>query len=105
MMRPMFENIDVIHFTQRARFLKVAEEYAIRLLRPRYSKEHAEAIARRLVSAYPDHSFVIDAEETADPNVRFETTAPTDEQRDLMDNLVPMLGQHTVLGRIEEIAP
>src|SRR5438132_678970 len=46
MMRPMFENIDVVHFTQRARFLKVAEEYAIRLLRPRHNKDHAEAIAR-----------------------------------------------------------
>ena len=105
MMRPMFENIDVVHFTQRARFLKVAEEYAIRLLRPRHNKDHAEAIARRLVSAYPDHSFVIDVEEAADPEVSLETTEPTDEQAELMDGLIPMLGRHTILGQLQEINP
>lgn len=110
MMRPMFESIDVVHFTQRARALKVAEDYAIRLLRPRYSRDEAERIGRRLVSAYSEHGFVIDAEETEDfggPELpaRIKTVAPTVEQARVMDSLVPSLGQKTILGRIQEITP
>ncbi len=103
MMRPMFENIDVVHFTQRARALKVAEECAIRLLRPRHSKEHAERIARRLVDKYPEHGFVIDVEETADPEMNLETKQPTDEQVNLMDSLVPLLGGVTIIGQLQEV--
>jgi len=108
MMRPMFENIDVVHFTQRARALKVTEDYAARLLRATYSRSEAETIARRLVSAYSEHGFVIDAEEAADfggPDVqaKIETESPTENQAELMDSLVPLLGQQTILGRLQEV--
>lgn len=108
MMRPMFENIDVVHFTQRARTLKVTEDYAIRLLRPAYSRDEAERIGRRLVSAYSDHGFIIDAEEASDfggPEVqaKIKTIAPTSDQAALMDSLMPLLGQQTILGRLQEV--
>lgn len=32
LLKPLFEKIDVIHYTQMSRILKVAEEYALRLL-------------------------------------------------------------------------
>lgn len=63
MTRPMFENIDIVHYTKMARALKVAEDYAVRLLRARYSLQEAERIARHLVQSYSEHGFVIDAEE------------------------------------------
>jgi hypothetical protein len=107
MMRPMFEKVDVVHYTQRARELKVAEEYAIRLLQPKYSKIVAENIARRLVEKYPEHEFVIDADETngSDPtdDLLLETEQPTDEQAKLMDGLVPHLGTMTLIGRLQEV--
>jgi len=64
MMRPLLEGIDTVHYTQMSRLLKVAEEYATRLLLPRHqSKEGAQEIARHLVESYPDHEFVIDIDE------------------------------------------
>lgn len=108
MMRPMFENIDVVRFTQRARDLKVAEDYAIRLLRRRYSLPQAELIGRRLVSAYPDHGFVIDIDETKDfcapqLGISLNVTEPTPDQNRLLDTLVPMLGDITIMGRLKEV--
>jgi GTP cyclohydrolase FolE2 len=48
-----------------SRALKVGEEYAIRLLmsNPDYPPDQAREVARALVEDYPDHGFVIDAEE------------------------------------------
>lgn len=63
MSRPMFENIDVVRYTQMSRLLKVAEEYAKRLLVKNYGHEHAERIATMLVENYPEHGFPIYADE------------------------------------------
>jgi Serine dehydrogenase proteinase len=104
-MRPLLENVDVVHYTQRARLLKVAEEYAIRLLRSEYPKETAENIARTLVEKYPQHDFVIDAEELIRIGLRKTYMEPSAEQLHLMDAMMPHLGQKTMLGRIEEAQP
>jgi hypothetical protein len=103
MMRPMLEKVDVVHYTQRARALKVAEEYAIRLLKPKYSKDDAERIARRLVEKYPEHEFVIDVEEMEDLGLK--TERPSNEQIDLMDEIVPFLGSMTAIGQLQEVKP
>ncbi|MFZ0667158.1 MAG: hypothetical protein WAM97_15510 [Acidimicrobiales bacterium] len=65
MARPLLEKIDTVHYTQQSRLLKVAEDYATRLLRPKYESEQADEIARRLVNHYPEHGFVIDRNEAA----------------------------------------
>lgn len=65
MMQPLLDKIDTVHYTQQSRRLKEAEDYAVRLLKPRYDSSRAEQIARRLVNEYPDHSFVIDRDEVA----------------------------------------
>lgn len=103
MMRPMFEKVDVVHYTQLARILKVAEEYAIRLLRPRYSKDEAERIARHLVERYPEHGFIIDAEEASNPELGLKTKEPSDEQARIMDRIIPFLGRVNIIGRLQEV--
>ena len=61
--RPLMEKIDTVDFTKKSRELKVAEEYAIRLMRRNYAVPIAKRIAGWLVEKYPTHGFVIDADE------------------------------------------
>lgn len=105
-MRPLLEKVDVIHYTQVARILKVAEEYAVRLLQPRYTKEHAERIARHLVEKYPEHGFVIDADEASNPELGLEIERPDAHLASLMDKLVHILPdtRFSIIGRLEEIS-
>jgi hypothetical protein len=63
-LRPLLEKIDTVDFTKKSRELKVAEEYAIRLMMSNYSIEVAERIGRALVENYPAHEFVIDEDES-----------------------------------------
>jgi Serine dehydrogenase proteinase len=98
--KPMFEKIDVVHYTQRARDVKVAEEYAIRLLRPRYSKDDAEQIARHLVEKYPEHGFVIDFDEPAHVEFKLQLKKPSAEQVNMLNSIVPYLGKQLILGRV-----
>ena len=62
MMTPLLEKIDTVHYAKQSRVLKVAEDYARRLLFPTYGS-NAVTIANHLVNGYPEHSFVIDREE------------------------------------------
>ncbi len=106
MTRPMFENIDVVHYTQMARILKVAEDYAVRLLLPKYptkeAKTIAEGIARHLVQKYPEHGFVINAEEAK--SLGLKTMELSSDQRDAVDALLPMLDTSlTVFGCLTEL--
>jgi hypothetical protein len=63
LMRPLWERIDTVQFTQVARVLKVGQDYAERLLASRYGEKQAVDIATALTKRYPDHGFVIDSEE------------------------------------------
>src|SRR3954467_14174828 len=62
-LRPLLEKIDTLDYTRKSRELKVAEEYAIRLMRPTYKAVKAKRVARQLVEKYPTHGFVIDSYE------------------------------------------
>lgn len=101
MMRPMLEKIDTVHYTQMSRALKVAEAYAVRLLQPQYSEPDAKTIARHLVENYPEHGFVIDAQEAATIGLR--TVAPTAEHEEAFDAIIPHLDDAPVIGRIKEV--
>ncbi len=98
---PLLENLDTVHYTQVSRVLKVAEEYATRLLSPRYADEAAVKIARHLVENYPEHDFVIDAEEAATFGLR--TERPNESQAEILDLLVSQLAGLTAIGRVEEV--
>ncbi len=63
-LRPLLEKIDTIELTRKSRDLKVAEQYAVRLMKNAgYSWSEAQRIARALVERFPTHGFVIDRQE------------------------------------------
>ncbi|MBF0317968.1 MAG: hypothetical protein HQL04_07310 [Nitrospirae bacterium] len=103
MVRPLFENIDVVHYTQMSRILRVAEEYAIRLLQNRYSEEIARKIARHLVEEYPEHGFVIDMAEAAKIDTDLVTSLLEDQQS-IVDRILKHLTQLTAIGFLKEVS-
>jgi hypothetical protein len=66
-LRPLLEQVEAVDYTGKSRELKVAEEYAQRLMAKNYSTSEALRIAKRLVVNYPTHGFVIDEEEASSP--------------------------------------
>ena len=118
LMRPLLERIDPIDYTSKSRELKVAEEYAVRLLKPKYPPAMAKRIARQLVERYPAHGFVIDADEAEsyeefvlEPGQRetfgvgLRIERPSEEIQHVLDRLTPFLNTLTVVGRLSEVTP
>jgi hypothetical protein len=101
MMRPLLEKIDTVHYAKQSRLLKVAEDYAVRLLEPAYGKEVAKDIARRLVHGYPEHPFAIGIEEVSS---FLALGDPTDDQGDAIAALETEFTESpcTIIGRIKE---
>jgi len=63
-MRPLLERIDIVDYTLKSRELRVAEEYAVRLLAKNHQGDERR-IAKQLVENYPTHGFSIVQEEAA----------------------------------------
>ena len=103
MLRPLFEKIDTVHYTQMSRMLKVGEEYAIRLLQPRYGEKESEEIARKLVNGYPEHGFYIDRKEAS--KIGLKTSNPTDELTTALEGLAAEMQNLVVVGQLKEIKP
>lgn len=101
MMKPLVEKIDAVHLNQTSRLLKVAEEYASRLLQPKYAEIIAKQIARRLVEYYPEHGFIIDSDEAGEIGLHVQEA--TDAQEKLFAVLYPSLGTQTLLGPVERV--
>lgn len=83
-MAPLLDKIDTVHYSQQSRVLKVAEDYAVRLMLPRMAREDAEYCARHFVNHYSEHGFVIDAEEA---NQYLGLGDPTEEQAVAIANM------------------
>jgi hypothetical protein len=66
MMDPLLTQIETVHYAKQSRLLKVAEDYAVRLLTPRVGPNNAERIARRLVHEYTEHRFALGTEEISE---------------------------------------
>jgi len=110
--KPLLENIDAVHFTQMSRILKVSEEYAVRLLQRRYPEAVAGSLARHLTQNYPEHGFLIDAEE--DERIRSSLRelgvgeiAPLVETADaetdgILDSIVSQLDDLVAIGILKE---
>jgi hypothetical protein len=103
MMRPLMEKIDTVHYSQSSRVLKVAEEYATRLLVPRHGPSQARNIARRLVEKYPEHGFVIDIEEIE--RLGLKPVKPTLEVGAAIDALIDHVDSFTAVGELREVMP
>lgn len=103
MVRPLFEKIDTVHYTQMSRLLKVAEEYAIRLLEPRYPSKRAEEIARQLVNGYPEHGFFIGQKEAS--RIGLKTSLPKDDLGTALERLAKTTHGLVVVGQLQEFRP
>jgi hypothetical protein len=99
-MRPLLEKVDVVQYTNRLRTLKEAEEYAIRLMRPHYTADHAKLVARHLVEKYPTHGFVIDAEEAK--RIGLNAKEATKEQAVQLDRILQHISSINAFGRVVE---
>jgi len=97
-MRPLYEKVDLVQYTARLRDLKVAEEYALRLLSPHYPKRKAEQLASALVENYPDHGFRIDFEEAKSLGMRVRE--PSTEQAAILDRIVLHITGMNAFGRV-----
>ncbi|HEY4451549.1 MAG TPA: hypothetical protein VGN13_08145 [Solirubrobacteraceae bacterium] len=102
MKSPLLEKLDTVHYTQQARVLKEAEDYAVRLLqRAGLDEGTAQEIPSRLVNRYPDHSFVIDREEAAE-FIPMEA-APSEDAAMALSDLADFLADNhlVALGRFD----
>lgn len=99
--QPLMAKIDTVHYTQMSRSLKIAEEYAVRLLKRKYPDDLAKEIARHLVNNYADHTFAIDAADAG--SFRLKVESPTAEQESLLDVVRPYLKQITAIGCLKEV--
>jgi hypothetical protein len=99
--RPLFEKLDVVHWAQVSRLLKIGEDYAERLLKPKYSAKDAKSIAHTLVEAYPDHGFVIDDEEAR--SIGLDIRTPDREIARVVDELYDRVDTVSAIGFLKEL--
>lgn len=111
-LRPLLEKIDTLDYTKQSRELKVAEEYAVRLMRMNYPWATAKRIAGQLVEKYPTHGFVIDADEASiytkvgqEENFGLglkpcKVLAKMEEAQAIMEKLIPFLDSLIIAGRL-----
>jgi hypothetical protein len=97
---PLFGHIDIVHYTQMSRALKVGEEYARRLLRRQHGPKEAASIASQLVENYPEHGFIIDYEEAK--SLGLHVSDPNSDEIRIMDQIAQRLDGLTAIGRITE---
>lgn len=100
-MRPLYEKVDVVQYTARLRDLKIAEEYAIRLLRHNIAKDDAEILAKRLVEDYPDHGFNINFEEAE--RLDMPVREPNPEEAGHLDRILQNIRGVSAFGKVVQI--
>jgi len=111
---PMAEKIDTLEVTSKARELKVAEDYAVRIMRRNYRPDEAKAIAGRLVDKYSTHGFIIDIDEAGtSPSGRsseyylgLKIREPSAEIEQIFEKMTPFLmkSSQIIAGRIVEVS-
>jgi len=103
MMRPLFEKIDSVNYTGMARSLKVAQDYAQRLLeKVGMDSKEAEDIANKLTKTYSEHGYVIDCDELKRIGFKNAKEA-TGKIAQIIEDISFMASQNTMLGPLEEI--
>jgi hypothetical protein len=107
--RPLLEKIDTVDYTKKSRELKVAEEYAVRLMQQNYPLKVAKQVAAHLVEQYPTHGFVIDRQEAETETISGETyglglkiSRPSIELEKIFEEMQPYLDGLSVVGRLKE---
>jgi hypothetical protein len=114
MIGPLVGKIDSVALTKKSRALKVAEDYAVRLMKEAgYSFAVAKRIASVLVERYSTHSFVIDTTEAKalehfgmeQFGLGLRVDEPSAPMQQHFDKLQPYLEKLTVIGRLKEVQP
>jgi hypothetical protein len=106
MMAPLLEKIDTVHYAKQSRILKVAEDYATRLLLPHHGPKAAGAIADRLVNGYPEHGFVIDRKEMSDlMGVSLEPPVAVQGAVQRLDQCLWGEAPLIAIGKLKEVEP
>jgi len=102
LVKPLLDQIDVIEYTKMSRDLKVAEEYALRLLASRNPAAQATTIASHFVEHYPEHGFFIAPEEAR--QVGLPVMNNSTEVDSLLDQVFHILETNPLasFGRITE---
>ncbi len=107
---PLVDKLDTVDYTSKSRDLKLAEDYAVRLMRGNYTPARAKEIASRLVGEYPAHGFVIDKEEAETPagsnndfGLGLKVAKSGEETETILRKLVPLLEGLTAIGRVKEV--
>lgn len=114
MIGPLVGKIDSVALTKKSRSLKVAEDYAVRLMKEAgYPLSTAKRIASVLVERYSTHGFVIDRTEakafersgsgTDSFGLGLNVTEPSDSMQGHFDELSPYLDEITAIGRLKEV--
>ena len=102
MMAPLFDKIDTVNYTGMARILKVAQDYAQRLLEKRgLPTAKAQKIADRLTNAYSEHEYVIDCDELKRIGLDSAEEATGDLGK-ILEELVFLGSGNILLGPLEE---
>lgn len=107
-MQPLLAKIDVVHYNERARILKVGEEYAVRLLRRLHPltpghPDTARQIASTLVESYPEHGFWIDREEAEE--IGLTMVNPSEKLDAILEDLWVGVQGVTAIGMFEQVTP
>jgi len=102
MMRPLFDKIDTVHYTGMARALKVAQDYAERLLSAvGTDATDAKTIAERLTTAYSDHGYVVDCDEMK--RIGMQNVEEADSNIEgILETLAFMECNSTIIGPLKE---
>jgi hypothetical protein len=95
--QPLFENIDVVRYTQMSRLLKIGEEYGKRLLQKVYGGG-AEEIAKKLVEDYPEHGFPIYPDDAR--RLGLKVSCVPSSIRGVMEEITQYLSGRNLVGRI-----
>lgn len=98
--KPLLDKIDTVDYTLKSRELKVAEEYAVRLMKTNYPDKEAKEIVSKLVEYYPTHGFVIDSRE-AEHALGLRVKSPSREMESILQSLGPYLDTINAAGRLE----
>jgi hypothetical protein len=111
---PLADKIDTIELTKKSRELRVAEEYAKRVMRANYTATEYTTIASALVERYPAHSFVIGPGEAGNEwgqsrvlgsvsSLGLKVARAPQAVEAIFTGLLPYLFRDTIIGRIVEV--
>ena len=90
----IYTNVSPFELGNSGRILEVMERYCLKIMDDSYTDR--EAIAKKLVWGYPDHSFFIDANEAKNLGLFVETA--DDKLQDLLDELLASLRGGRCIG-------